>query len=183
MRPWQKGKEKSSETLVKRQQGTFSSFHSSASWHCLAACLLYLLMQMLPAEHPWQIKSQALGQGHLQGLRWSWTQLTNGVKTWVTQCFSLLNSHHLYLCHQSQVRGSPRSLYGLTIRWKDSQNSLRLLYSQLRFKTEQGQRLKAAKGKETWRSVQESPKHATSSCLLPVELWTHLISHSCNAWR
>lgn len=139
---------------------------------------------MLPAEHLRQIKSQALGQGHLQGLGWSWTQLPSGVKTWVTQCFSLLNPHHLYLCHQSQVReNSPRSLYGLTIRWKDSQNHWKLLYSQLQFKTEQGQRLKAAKEKRHGEVSRRVQSIVTSGCLLPVELWTHLISHSFNVWR
>ena len=80
MRPWQKGKEKSSETLVDNKVLS-PLFTPQLLGIALAACLLYLLMHMLPAEHPRQIKSQALGPGHLQGLRWSWTQLTNGVKT------------------------------------------------------------------------------------------------------
>lgn len=77
---------------------------------------------------------------------------------------------HLYLCHQSQVRGSCDRSMVWQFAGRTQKAHQKWLYSQLWFKTEQGQRLKAAKGKGTWRRVQESPKHGTSSCLLPVEL-------------
>lgn len=50
------------------------------------------------------------------------------------------------------------------------------LYSQLRFITTKGYKLKSAKGRGTWGRIQESSTGGGYTCPLPVALWTALSS-------